>query len=170
MSVLPIFIVGIVFGLAMDYQVFLVSRMREEHVHGAGPTRAITEGFRHGARVVTGAALIMVGVFSGFIVEDSALIKSIGFALAFGILFDAFVVRMTLIPAADGAARRARVVAAALARPAAAARGRRGRAAHPIGCRSTRVSMSVPCSSPVIETRSSLPCIAIRSPWLIGYG
>ena len=98
-SVLPIFIVGILFGLAMDYQVFLVSRMREEHVHGAGPTRAITEGFRHGARVVTGAALIMVGVFSGFIVEDSALIKSIGFALAFGILVDAFVVRMTLIPA-----------------------------------------------------------------------
>ena len=96
---LPIFIVGILFGLAMDYQVFLVSRMREEHVHGAGPTRAITEGFRHGARVVTGAALIMVGVFSGFIVEDSALIKSIGFALAFGILVDAFVVRMTLIPA-----------------------------------------------------------------------
>ena len=98
-SVLPIFIVGILFGLAMDYQVFLVSRMREEHVHGAGPTRAITEGFRHGARVVTGAALIMVGVFAGFIVEDSALIKSIGFALAFGILIDAFVVRMTLIPA-----------------------------------------------------------------------
>ena len=125
-SVLPIFIVGILFGLAMDYQVFLVSRMREEHVHGAGPTRAITEGFRHGARVVTGAALIMGGVFAGFIVEDSALIKSIGFALAFGILIDAFVVRMTLIPARDGAARRARVVAAALARPAAPARGRRG--------------------------------------------
>ncbi len=98
-SVLPIFIIGILFGLAMDYQVFLVSRMREEHVHGAGPTRAITEGFRHGARVVTGAALIMGGVFAGFIVEDSALIKSIGFALAFGILIDAFLVRMTLIPA-----------------------------------------------------------------------
>jgi RND superfamily putative drug exporter len=98
-SVLPIFIVGILFGLAMDYQVFLVSRMREEHVHGAGPTRAITEGFRHGARVVTGAALIMAGVFAGFILEDAALIRSIGFALAFGILIDAFVVRMTLIPA-----------------------------------------------------------------------
>lgn len=98
-AVLPIFIVGILFGLAMDYQVFLVSRMREEHVHGAGPTRAVTEGFRHGARVVTGAALIMAAVFAGFIVEDSAIIKSIGFALAFGILVDAFVVRMTLIPA-----------------------------------------------------------------------
>ncbi|MGE4426469.1 MAG: MMPL family transporter [Solirubrobacteraceae bacterium] len=98
-SVLPIFIVGILFGLAMDYQVFLVSRMREEHVRGADPTRAITEGFRHGARVVTAAALIMAAVFAGFIVEDSAIIKSIGFALAFGILVDAFVVRMTLIPA-----------------------------------------------------------------------
>jgi RND superfamily putative drug exporter len=97
--VLPIFTVGILFGLAMDYQVFLVSRMREEHVHGAEPTRAITEGFRHGARVVTGAALIMAAVFAGFILEETAIIKSIGFALAFGILVDAFVVRMTLIPA-----------------------------------------------------------------------
>jgi len=98
-AVLPIFIVGILFGLAMDYQVFLVSRMREEHVRGATATRAITEGFRHGARVVTGAALIMAAVFAGFVVEDSAIIRSIGFALAFGILIDAFVVRMTLIPA-----------------------------------------------------------------------
>jgi RND superfamily putative drug exporter len=98
-SLLPIIIIGILFGLAMDYQVFLVSRMREEHVHGAGPTRSITEGFRHGARVVTAAALIMGAVFSGFILEDDATIKSIGFALAFGILIDAFVVRMTLIPA-----------------------------------------------------------------------
>jgi RND superfamily putative drug exporter len=98
-SVLPIFIIGILFGLAMDYQVFLVSRMREEHVRGAGPTRAINEGFRHGARVVTGAALIMVGVFAGFVAEDAVLIKSIGFTLATGILVDAFVVRMTLIPA-----------------------------------------------------------------------
>jgi len=98
-SVLPIFIVGILFGLAMDYQVFLVSRMREEHVHGATPTRAITVGFRHGARVVTGAALIMAAVFGGFVTEQSAIIKSIGFALTFGILVDAFVVRMTLIPA-----------------------------------------------------------------------
>ncbi len=98
-SVLPIFIIGILFGLAMDYQVFLVSRMREEHVRGAAPMRAITEGFRHGARVVTGAALIMVGVFAGFIAEDAVLIKSIGFTLATGILVDAFVVRMTLIPA-----------------------------------------------------------------------
>ncbi|HWI73798.1 MAG TPA: MMPL family transporter [Baekduia sp.] len=98
-SLLPILIIGILFGLAMDYQVFLVSRMREEHVHGAEPTSAVQEGFRHGARVVTAAALIMGAVFSGFIVEDDAVIKSVGLALAFGILVDAFVVRMTLIPA-----------------------------------------------------------------------
>jgi RND superfamily putative drug exporter len=98
-SLLPIIIIGILFGLAMDYQVFLVSRMREEHVHGAEPTRAVTEGFRHGARVVTAAALIMSAVFSGFILEHDEVIKSVGFTLAFGILVDAFVVRMTLIPA-----------------------------------------------------------------------
>ncbi|MDO8211039.1 MMPL family transporter [Conexibacter sp. CPCC 206217] len=98
-SLLPIIIIGILFGLAMDYQVFLVSRMREEHVAGAGPTRAVSEGFRHGARVVTAAALIMGAVFSGFILEQDEIIKSVGFTLAFGILADAFVVRMTLIPA-----------------------------------------------------------------------
>ena len=98
-SLLPVLIIGILFGLAMDYQVFLVSRMREEHVHGAGPTEAVTEGFRHGARVVTAAALIMGAVFSGFILEIDPIIKSVGVALAFGILVDAFVVRMTLIPA-----------------------------------------------------------------------
>ncbi|MDO8187384.1 MMPL family transporter [Conexibacter sp. JD483] len=98
-SLLPVLIIGILFGLAMDYQVFLVSRMREEHVHGADPDTAVKEGFRHGARVVTAAALIMGAVFSGFILEDDAIIKSIGFALAFGILVDAFIVRMTLIPA-----------------------------------------------------------------------
>ena len=69
-SVLPVFMIGVLFGLAMDYQVFLVTRMREEHVHGAGPTRAVIEGFPHGARVVTAAALIMIGVFGGFILGD----------------------------------------------------------------------------------------------------
>jgi putative drug exporter of the RND superfamily len=88
-SLLPILIIGVLFGLAMDYQVFLVSRMREEHVHGAAPTTSVTEGFRHGARVVTAAALIMGAVFSGFILEDDEIIKSVGLALAFGILVDA---------------------------------------------------------------------------------
>ena len=98
-SLLPIIAIGILFGLAMDYQVFLVSRMREERMHGASAARAVTEGFRYGARVVTAAALIMISVFSGFILENDQIIKSVGFTLAFGILVDAFVVRMTLIPA-----------------------------------------------------------------------
>jgi len=99
MSLAPIIIVGILFGLAMDYQVFLVSRMREEHVHGAEPTQAVVSGFAHSARVVTAAAIIMISVFAGFILSPESLVKSIGFALAAAILFDAFVVRMTIVPA-----------------------------------------------------------------------
>jgi RND superfamily putative drug exporter len=98
-SFLPIILVGIVFGLAMDYQVFLVTRMREEFVHGAGPRDAVVDGFGHGARVVTAAAIIMISVFSGFILSPESIIKSIGFALGVAVLFDALVVRMTIVPA-----------------------------------------------------------------------
>ncbi|MBB1160139.1 MULTISPECIES: MMPL family transporter [Amycolatopsis] len=99
MSMLPILLIGVLFGLAMDYQVFLVTRMREEHVHGAEPQEAMVTGFRHGARVVVAAALIMISVFAGFVLAESTLIQSIGFALAFGVLVDAFVIRMTIVPA-----------------------------------------------------------------------
>jgi RND superfamily putative drug exporter len=99
MSLLPVLLVGILFGLAMDYQVFLVTRMREDHVHGAAPRAAVISGVRHGARVVVAAAIIMISVFSGFILADDVLVKSIGFALAFGVLVDAFIVRMTIVPA-----------------------------------------------------------------------
>ena len=98
-SFLPILLVGILFGLAMDYEVFLVTRMREEHVHGATADESVALGFRHGARVVTAAALIMVGVFAGFITATEPVVKSIGFALAVGVFADAFLVRMTLVPA-----------------------------------------------------------------------
>ncbi|MEU1519602.1 MMPL family transporter [Streptomyces sp. NPDC005811] len=98
-SMLPILLIGVVFGLAMDYEVFLVTRMREEYVHGADATKAIVQGFRHSARVVTAAAIIMISVFSGFLLDDAALIKSIGLGLASAVLFDAFVVRMTIVPA-----------------------------------------------------------------------
>ncbi len=97
-SFMPIFLIGVVFGLAMDYQVFLVTRMREAHVHGLPTHEAVIDGFRNSARVVTAAAAIMVAVFSGFILEDDAIIKSMGFALAVSIIFDAFIVRMVLIP------------------------------------------------------------------------
>ncbi|WP_427921078.1 MMPL family transporter [Streptomyces sp. cg40] len=99
MSLMPIFLVGIVFGLAMDYEVFLVSRMREAYVHGDGPGQAVVSGFRHSARVVVAAALIMMAVFSGFIGAGESMIKMIGFGLAIAVLFDAFVVRMAIVPA-----------------------------------------------------------------------
>ncbi|MFI7390725.1 MMPL family transporter [Streptomyces tendae] len=99
MSLMPIFLVGIVFGLAMDYEVFLVSRMREAYVHGERPAQAVTSGFQHSARVVVAAALIMIAVFSGFIGDSDAMIKMIGFGLASAVLLDAFVVRMAIVPA-----------------------------------------------------------------------
>jgi RND superfamily putative drug exporter len=98
-SIMPIFLIGILFGLAMDYEVFLVTRAREEYVHGAAPDEAVVTGMRHGARVVTAAALIMMSVFAGFILADDSIIKGLGFALAFGVAVDAFLVRMTIVPA-----------------------------------------------------------------------
>jgi RND superfamily putative drug exporter len=100
MSLMPIFMVGIVFGLAMDYEVFLVSRIREAYVHGERSDQAIVSGFNHSARVVVAAALIMIAVFSGFIGSGEPLIKMIGFGMAAAVLLDAFVVRMAIIPAA----------------------------------------------------------------------
>lgn len=99
MSMMPIFMVGVVFGLAMDYEVFLVTRMREAYVHGEEPGQAIVTGFKHGARVVTAAAVIMMAVFSGFIGSGEQMIKMIGFSLAIAVFFDAFVVRMAIVPA-----------------------------------------------------------------------
>ncbi|OIJ63835.1 MMPL family transporter [Streptomyces mangrovisoli] len=99
MSMMPIFMVGVVFGLAMDYEVFLVTRMREAYVHGEKPAQAVVTGFRHGARVVTAAAVIMMAVFSGFIGSSESMIKMIGFGLAIAVFFDAFIVRMAIVPA-----------------------------------------------------------------------
>lgn len=98
-SFLPVLMVGILFGLAMDYQVFLVSRMREDYVHSGDAAAAVHSGFGAGARVVTAAALIMSSVFAGFVFTDDIIIKGVGFALAVGVLIDAFVVRMTIVPA-----------------------------------------------------------------------
>ncbi|MFD6280832.1 MMPL family transporter [Streptomyces sp. NPDC060209] len=98
-SFLPILLIGILFGLAMDYEVFLVSRMREDFVHGADARESVISGVGHNARVVTAAAVIMTAVFGGFVFMPDPIIKSIGFALAIGVLIDAFVVRMALVPA-----------------------------------------------------------------------
>ncbi|MET1016012.1 MAG: MMPL family transporter [Leifsonia flava] len=99
LSFLPVILVGILFGLAMDYQLFLASGMREAYVHGAPARLAVARGFRAGRAVVTAAGLIMVSVFGGFIFAESTMIRSIGFGLALGVLLDAFVVRMLLMPA-----------------------------------------------------------------------
>lgn len=100
LSFLPIIEIGILFGLAMDYQLFLVSGMRESYAHGAPAKIAVQRGLHAGRAVVTAAAIIMISVFAGFIFSESSTIKPIGFGLAFGVLVDAFVVRMLLIPAA----------------------------------------------------------------------
>ncbi|QIZ00799.2 MMPL family transporter [Streptomyces sp. S1D4-11] len=98
-SFLPIILIGVLFGLAMDYEVFLVSGMREEWAHTGRARRSVVDGARHGVRVVTAAALIMFTVFAGFFPLDDSLIKPIAFALAVGVAIDAFAVRMTLVPA-----------------------------------------------------------------------
>ena len=98
-SFLPIFLIGVVFGLAMDYQVFLVTRMREEYIHGMTAKEAIVAGYRHGARVVTSAAIIMISVFAAFMLSPETTAKMMGFALASAVLFDAFVIRMLVVPA-----------------------------------------------------------------------
>jgi len=104
---MPIVVMGVLFGLAMDYEVFLVSRMREDYVHGArrlGASRevavdAVRTGYAASARVVTAAAVIMFAVFAAFVPEGDSNIKPIALALAVGIAVDAFLIRMTLVPA-----------------------------------------------------------------------
>ena len=99
LAFLPVIVIGILFGLAMDYEVFLVSRMREEFTHSRDAKKAILAGLRDSGGVVTAAGLIMVAVFAGFMLAPDPIIKSMGFALTFGIVFDAFVVRMAIVPA-----------------------------------------------------------------------
>ncbi|MGY6019682.1 MMPL family transporter [Streptomyces spinosirectus] len=98
-STMPIFMVGIVFGLAMDYEVFLVTRMREARAAGQTSREAIVTGFRHGGRIVASAAVIMTAVFGSFVASGEDSVKMIGLGLAVAVLLDAFVVRMTIVPA-----------------------------------------------------------------------
>jgi RND superfamily putative drug exporter len=98
-SFMPIILMGVLFGLAMDYEVFLVSRIREDFVHGGDARRAIQSGFVSSAKVVTAAAVIMISVFAAFVPEGDASIKPIALGLAVGVFVDAFIVRMTLVPA-----------------------------------------------------------------------
>ncbi|UUU27788.1 MMPL family transporter [Streptomyces sp. DSM 40750] len=100
-GLLPILLISVLFGLSMNHELLLVTRMREEYTRGARPTQAIVAGFRHSARIVTASAVIMIAVFAGFflVLDDMDLIKQIGLGLAAAVFFDAFVVRMTIVPA-----------------------------------------------------------------------
>ena len=99
LSFLPILLIGGLFGLAMDYEVFLVARMQEEFGHGDDALAAVVDGYTSSAKVVTSAA-IMISVFASFIFTPDPITKSLGFCLAIGVLIDAFIVRMTMVPAA----------------------------------------------------------------------
>lgn len=98
-SFIPIIAIGILFGLAMDYEFFLVSGMHEAYQKTKNAKQAVLDGFGAGAKVVTAAAVIMISVFGGFMTNHQAVIQSIGLGLAVGILVDAFLVRMTIVPA-----------------------------------------------------------------------
>ena len=98
-SFLPILLIGVLFGLAMDYEVFLVSRIREDYVHSGDARTAVVEGVQHSSRVIVAAGLIMIAVFAAFILGDDPTTKMIGFGLAIGVAIDAFLIRMTFVPA-----------------------------------------------------------------------
>jgi RND superfamily putative drug exporter len=98
LSFLPTFLIGVLFGLAMDYQLFLVTGMREAYIHGIPAQVAVRRGFNAARTVVAVAAIIMISVFGGFITSELTVIRVMGFGLALGVALDAFVVRMGLIP------------------------------------------------------------------------
>ena len=99
LSFLPTIIIGILFGLAMDYQLFLTSGIREAFVHGKSPKESINYGIRLSRSVVVAAAIIMISVFGGFAFSHMAMIRPMGFGRAVGVLFDAFIVRLIMVPA-----------------------------------------------------------------------
>ena len=100
MNFLPTILIGVLFGLAMDYQLFIATGIREAYAHGESARAAITHGVRAGRAVVVAAAIIMVAVFGSFAFAESATIRPMGFGLAVGVLIDAFLVRLLLVPAA----------------------------------------------------------------------
>ena len=95
----PMMMFAIVFGLSMDYEVFLLSRIREEYDRTGDNATAVADGLATTARVITAAAAIMVFVFGSFLLEENRQIKLFGFGLAVAVLLDATLVRMVLVPA-----------------------------------------------------------------------
>ena len=99
-SFLPMILFGVLFGLSMDYEVFLLSRVHEEHIHGTPARAAMLDGVGFSGRVVAAAGAIMGSVFLSFLLEDMRMLQMIGFGLGVAVLIDAFVVRLVLVPAA----------------------------------------------------------------------
>ena len=99
LAFLPVITIGLLFGLAIDYELFLMTRVHEEYSKTGDNDYSIRVGIKESGPVIVAAALIMFSVFIAFVFQDDSAIKSMGIALGFGVLFDAFVVRMTLIPA-----------------------------------------------------------------------
>ena len=98
-SFLPIIMLAIIFGLSSDYEVFVVSRIKEDFTKTGDARGAVERGTGLSARVVTAAALIMFSIFVAFIASPQPTVKAIGFSFATGVFLDAFVVRLTLVPA-----------------------------------------------------------------------
>ena len=98
-SFIPMFMFAVLFGLSMDYEVFLLSRVREEYRATGDNDRSVIAGIASTARVITSAALIMIAVFGGFVLGDDPVVKMMGLGLATAILVDATVVRIVLVPA-----------------------------------------------------------------------
>ncbi|WP_420877639.1 MMPL family transporter [Staphylococcus petrasii] len=99
LAFLPVITIGLLFGLAIDYELFLMTRVHEEYSKTGNNNHSIRVGLKESGPVIVAAALIMFSVFIAFVFQDDTMIKSMGLSLAFGVLFDAFIVRMTLIPA-----------------------------------------------------------------------
>lgn len=99
MSMIPTIATGVLYGLAMDYQIFLVSSMRDSHVRGHHGSDSVVDGFLQASRVVVVAAVIMTSVFGGFFFNADPMVRQVGFALAIGIVIDAFLIRLSLVPA-----------------------------------------------------------------------
>jgi RND superfamily putative drug exporter len=98
-SFLPILMLAIIFGLSSDYEVFVVSRIHEDYSQNRNARAAVIRGTGQSARVVTSAALIMFTIFASFMLTDDPTVKAVGFSFAVGVFLDAFVVRLTLVPA-----------------------------------------------------------------------
>ena len=168
---LPLFLFSVLFGLSMDYHVFLLSRIRERYLQTGDNTEAVAFGVGSTARLITGAALIMVAVFAGFASGDLVMFQQMGFGLAVALLIDATLIRTVLLPATMQLLGERNWYLPSLARVAPAPRGRRPRVAAAGGSRSrayrelaTKRAMRAPISAPLSSCRKWPAPVTISGP------